>query len=107
MFHDVEYFILFEFFAFHHLFQIAIFTKLRDDVQTVFGRKDIFELDYVWVVESFKEINLGKDGVLEIFIVGESGEIDFFDGNFLFALALHALIDFSVDSFAETFGSLI
>lgn len=38
-------------------------TKLSNDVKTVFGAQDVFELHDVRMVESFQEVYLGKYGI--------------------------------------------
>jgi len=50
--HDLEHFLLFKFPPFHELLQISIFTKLRDDVKTVFRTEDILELDDVVMIKT-------------------------------------------------------
>lgn len=59
------------------------------------------------MIESFEEINLREDGILEILIVCKSCEVDLLDGYFFFALALHTFVDLPVDSLSQTLRSLV
>ena len=54
LFHDVKDLVLLKFLAFHKLFEITVFTKLGDDIQAVFRTKNIFEFNYVGVIEPFE-----------------------------------------------------
>ena len=47
----IEDLIFFEFFTFHEFLQITIFTEFCDNVETIFGTKDVFELDDVRMVK--------------------------------------------------------
>ena len=55
---NVEHFVLFELAALHELLQITVLAELGDDVETVFGAEDVFELDDVGVVEPFQQVDL-------------------------------------------------
>lgn len=107
LFHDLENFIFFELFSFHHLLEIAVFTKLGNDVKTVFGAEDIFELDDVGVIEPLEKVYFGEYGIFKILVVGESSKVDLFDGHLLFGFSFHTLIDLAVDSLAQTLRSLV
>lgn len=105
--HYVEDFILFEFFTFHQLLQITIFTELGDDVETVLRAEYIFEFDDVGMVEAFEKIDFWEDGIFEILIIGEGRQVYLFDGNLLFGLSFHPFINFTIYSFSQAFWSLI
>ena len=62
--HDFEGLLLLELFAFYQLFKVAVLTVFSNDVKTVFGTEYIFELDNVWMIEPFEQINLRENRVL-------------------------------------------
>ena len=105
--HHIEYLLFLEFFAFHELLEIAVFTELSDDVETVLGGEDVFELDDIGVVESLEEIYFREDGILEIFVIGKGGQVDLLDGHFLLGLPLHPLVDLPVDALPQALGGLV
>jgi hypothetical protein len=105
--YNFESFFLLESLPFDQLFEVAILAELGDYVETVFGTEDIFEFDDVRVVELLEEVDLGEDRFLEITIIGECNEVDFFYCYLLFGLPLQTFIDFSVDSLTKTSGGLI
>jgi hypothetical protein len=55
--HDLKSLLLLELLAFYQLFQVSIFAKLSNDVQTVLGAQNVLELYDVCVVESFQQID--------------------------------------------------
>lgn len=54
--HNFEYFFLFELLSLHELFKISVFAEFCYDVETVLGAENIFKLDYVRMIKSFKQI---------------------------------------------------
>ena len=59
------------------------------------------------MVEPLKQINLRKDGVFEVLIVGEGGQVDLLDGHLLLALTLYPLVDLAVHSLAQALRGLV
>lgn len=105
--HDLEYLILLELLSLHQLLQIAILAEFCNDVETVLGAEHILELDYIGVVESLQQVDLGEDGIFQVLIVGEGGQIDLLNGYLLLALPFDALVDFAVDSLPQALGGLV
>lgn len=105
--HDFEYLILLELLSLHQFLQVSILAKFCDDVETVLGAEDILELDNIGMVESLQQVDFGKDGVFEVLIIGEGGQIDLLDGYLLLALPLDALVDLAVDALPQAFGGLV
>lgn len=56
--HDLEHLLLFELLPLHELFEITVLAKLSDDVETILGAENIFELDDIGVIETFEEVYL-------------------------------------------------
>jgi hypothetical protein len=105
--HDLEHLVLFELLPLHQLLQISILAEFCDDVETVLGAEHILKFDYIGMVESLQQVYLRKDGIFEVLIVGEGGQIDLLNGYLLLAFPLDALIHFTVDALSQALRGLV
>lgn len=96
--HNFEYVLFFELLSLHEFLQISIFAELSDDVETVLWTQYILELDDIRMIKSLEQIDLRKYSVLQILIIGESGEIDLFNGYFFLAFPFNTLVDLAIDA---------
>ena len=73
LFDYLEYLLFLKPLPFDQLFEVSIFAILGDDVETVFGAENVFEFNYVGMIEPLEQIDFREDRIFQVFVISESG----------------------------------